>query len=575
MPKTSAVFGLPIPVLADGRPDAEQVFTEYTTRLETVLTGIIDADMNKLSVPLADSAPVDTLAPGFYQVPNTIVAGALALPDRYPGILASYAMNTGAGTQSFFSLRGGSWTRLKIGGTWKPWVKDGQPTTEALTSSSNLDTLATGFFSVSNRIVATGTKAPDNYPGIVVSYSMDAGAGIQQFFSLRGGVWARTQLGGTWGLWEKAGGASTGGTGQVAQRLHLQQRLLARKGGVIGTNNLGAVALRFDDAPAEFRTRVLPLLEELGLPFSRVTTSKSIGGTVIDPTEFTHMQEYCLRAGGEVWNHGADHLDASGAEGIKANLIGALADLRTAMPRLPIDCFSPPGGSAISYEGHMPSNTPENWATYAGELLTGHHAIVTGYYGDSLYRPLDGVLRDGQRAFSCDGQTYSQVKAIVDNCRGWKMGAVLMWHGNNAGAGGSWASWEDFEATLRYIASEREAGRILVLTVTGLAAASRASTYRDNLITISPNASSEFLQYVNSPATRQGIAGSTRELTATVTGTPGTQVITRIGAAVKTHTIPSSGSMVVRHLATIPLDQTANFAIKVEAPCTGVKCLAV
>lgn len=574
MPKTSAVFGLPIPVLADGRPDAEQVFTDYTTRLEAVLTGITGDMMNKLGTPLAGSAQVDTLAPGFYQVPNTIVAGSLALPDRYPGILGSYTMNTGAGAQIFISLRGGSWTRLKIGGTWKPWVKDGQPTTESLTSTSNLDTLPTGFFSVSNRIVANDVKAPDNYPGIMLSYSMDAGAGVQQFFSLRGGSWTRNQLGGTWGLWEKAGGAGTGGTAQVAQRLHLQQRLLARKGGVIGTNNLGAVALRFDDAPADFRTRVLPLLEELALPFTRVTTSHSIGETVIDPTEFPLMQEYCLRAGGEVWNHGRDHLDASGAEGIKANLIGALTDLRTMMPRIPIDCFSPPGGSAIAYEGHMPSNTPENWDTYAGELLTAHHAIVTGYYGDSLYRPLDGVLRDGQRAFSCDGQSYAQVKTIVDNCRGWKMGAVLMWHGNNAGAGGSWASWEDFEAALRYIAAERDAGRILVLTVTGLATANRAATYRDDLVTLRPD-SSGFLQYINSPGQRQGIAGSTRELTATVTGTPGAQVITRIGSATKTHTIPSSGTMTVRHLATIPLDQTANFAIRVEATCSNVKCVAV
>src|SRR5699024_8491979 len=99
----------------------------------------------------------------------------------------------------------------------------------------------------------------------------------------------------------------------------------------------------------------------------------------------------------------------------------------------------------------------------------------------SYYRPLDGILRDGQIHYSVDAYTLTRAKELVDRARDWRVGVVMMWHGHNLDTEGN-MSTADLEAFLDYLAAERDAGNVLVLTKSGLGVADARSDQRDNAL---------------------------------------------------------------------------------------------
>lgn len=450
-----------------------------------------------------------------------------------------------------------------------------------ITKETDLFELEAGYeYSVGNVITARDLGLPRERPGWITVQQIGTGKVLTFRSSEEGNqpslIFTRQRtIKGVIQEWEPLVSSTDAGQADGPVRRELsQQGLTARKGGRIGTNGKGVVALRFDDAPAEFRTVVLPLLRERNLPFTRVTTSTSIHDSTIPATEFPLMQEYSVKDGGEVWAHGSDHKDAAGESAIFENLVGSLQDLRTKMPRIPIDCFAPPGGAETFYDGWLMKDL-EAWAnTYAGRLLMGNYALVSGYFQNSYYRPLDGQLRDGQIHYSCDAYVASSsVTQVVDRARDWKVGVSLMWHANNIGTAGK-QSLAVFTECLDYIAAERDAGNIEVLTLSGMATADVTSSYRDDLLTV--HSGTTLNTFVLYPQLRQSALGSTRELTATVTGTAGATVTSVIGESTKSHTIPAGGTLKLRHVATIPLDAGSNnITVSINANTTNAKLLAV
>ena len=451
-----------------------------------------------------------------------------------------------------------------------------------LTAEDNTDTLDPNLYLVTNVIIARALELPWEYPCSISVSPVSTGGGVtytavtaeqppRQFL--------RSRLNnGTLSEWSEvamSSGDTSGDSSGPVRRELLVQGLTARKGGSIGTGGRGVVALRFDDAPAPFVDTVLPMLRERGLPFTRVSTSDSVATQSLEITDaiLAEMQDYCLRDGGEVWNHGRDHIDASGDAAIYDNLIGALDRLREHMPRLPIDCFAPPGGGNISYDGHMPSNTVANFAdTYAGRLLVANHALVSGYFQNTYYKPLDGTPRDGQIHYSVDAYTATRANELIDRARDWGTGVCLMWHSNNIGTDGR-MTWADFEATLDYLVEQRDAGNVVVLTKSGMACADIASDYRDDLL-FTHSGSGSFSQAIRYPQYRQNALGSTRELVATVTGEPGAVVTSTVGEFSREHTIPASGTLNLRHVTTVPMDAT-QLAVSIDATAEDVHLYAV
>lgn len=514
---------------------------------------------------LGSTSNLGGLQTGLYRVTNSTIATDLGLPAARPGILeTSNILETGARAQRFqaLGLNGGTtrvFYRDQISSTWSPWqeVQLGLTYQGVLPKDSDLNDVRTdGIYGAAAGITA---NRPVPLNGIVEV--MSVGVGVMQRYTTVNAVpevWMRRGQsdGSRWYAWVRidAGGIELddGGGGAPAHDL-IRQGIQARKGGRIGTAGRGVIALRFDDAPAEFVAKVLPLLEARGLPFTRVTTSESVNGVDLPAGTFDTMQEYSIRAGGEVWNHGRTHGEASGAE-LTPEISGALDTLRAAMPRLPIDCFAPPGGS-ISWGGYMPSNSVENYTTtIAGQMIMRLHGLVTGYYLDSYYWPIDGIMRDGQNHYSCDTYTVARATELIDRARDWKVGVVMMWHGHNLDTSGN-MSTADLETVLDYLAAERDAGNVLALTVSGMAVADKSTDFRNDIL--STHSGSDWSESLTYPQFRREIVGSTRELSATVTGTAGTTVTSKVGESTRTHTIPAGGSLDLRHPATIPTDSTS------------------
>ncbi|ASR80273.1 tail protein [Arthrobacter phage Heisenberger] len=504
--------------------------------------------------------------------PSTFPVTNLAVTDRPPiaayGNVTVVPVASNAVVQEYRTNQAIStlWTRrgLTDGTSWSAWREIDAEAAFAriykgLTpNDTNLNSLVEHgtVWGVSGSGITN--KPPTAYNGTVEVFTI--GSGVTQRYTTVGAepeVYVRrgNTDGITWFDWVRTDfGAiktSTAQTGSV-RREFLRQNLLNRKG-IIGTADRGAVAIRVDDYHADTNAKLIPIISERKVPYTQVTTSESVNGEVIPAGSFDIVQANAIKYGGEVWAHGKTHGEATTNAEIDAETIGALATLRAAMPRIPIDCFAPPGGS-VTWGGYLPGTTISSWAdTRAGQNLMANYALASGYLPDTYYRTLDGKLRDGQIHYSLDSYTLANAKARVDSARDWKCGVVLMFHAKNIGAPG-YMSLEDFTLLIDYIVAQRDAGNLLVLTVSGLGVADRSTDYRDDLLTV--HSGNPFSQSFTWPQYRAGIRGSTRELTAIVTASGGATVTSVIGESTLTHQIPSNGDWLIRHLATIPTDVT-------------------
>lgn len=533
---------------------------------------------------LSIESDIYNLHPGAYVVPNTVVAEALGLPESYPGLIIYYPATAKGGLLEWQPLISTSprYLKRKVNNLWSTsWGKSFEPPTPwlnptPLSESDNLDTLPTGARIVTNRAVASALNLPSIRPGTVETFRVVNDAANQRFSAIEDKgqgtrVFTRDSIGGVYSSWrEYAFKDEPVNLSDVVRRDMLKQGLSLRKG-KIGTGGVGVVSLRFDDAPDDFTSKILPLLVERRLPFTRVTTSDSIGGTVVPESIFPTMQDYLINYGGEVFNHGRTHINVTGDLAIENEFIGALKKLRTLMPRVPIDCFSPPGGS-VTYDGHMPSNTIANFSdTRLGRSLYANHALVTGYLNNSTYRHLDGVPRDGFQHRSCDTTPLSVMKSVTAHVANKGAGLVAMYHSNNIGATG-YVSLADFTSYLDYLVAERSAGRVMILTVTGAVHADASTAYRSDFLsthTSTGNFSETLVSHL------QGFYGATVELTAEVKGASGEKVISAIGEVYLEHTIPSTGTLYLRHPVTIPLDIPSSITVSINKPASNVHLYTV
>lgn len=510
---------------------------------------------------------LETLPAGFWGVWSADTARTYSLPIENAGLLENYQV----GSIRFQRFTSNSYNnpvtyqREKFGANaqWTQWQSISP--FNAVMTSGDLDTVTSpGSYPIANTAIA---NMPSTAYGTLEVSQPTMNRYLQRYTTFENPprVYSRTRYSGQqWSSWANTSGfGSVDASQPMTRKAMLVQELKARKGGRIGVGDKAVVCLRFDDAPQEFVDIALPLLTELRLPFSRVTTTESIGDVVIDPAVFPAMQDYCIRYGGEVWNHGRTHMGATGYDTIRAETIEPLYVLRERMPRIPIDCYAPPGMGS-TFDGHMSSDAPENWFnSIAGMELHSHHAIASGYMDSSLYRQLDGVVRDGQRHWSCDGWTLSRAKSFIKTLQDERLGACLMWHANKVSA--------DFEAILQFIAAERDAARLVVLTNTGLECADASTTYRRNLLKGVPSAAFEHVWTGYDVECLQGYRGATVELVCEITGMAGQTITTNICGVEIAHTLVE-GAQTIRQVATIPLDAT-----EIRFSCTGnvtsAKCL--
>lgn len=251
---------------------------------------------------------------------------------------------------------------------------------------------------------------------------------------------------------------------------------LFKRGRVIGTGGLPAIALRFDHHLDSFGTKVLPLLKKYRLPWGQMLNAGRVGKGD-DNWSWEKVAQECHVSGGEVWNHSWSHSDIAHHGAADREVTRGLSDLVSKLPTLHIDSWAGPGQpNLMGMEG---SESPERfYDTYPGRLVLAQHAFIRGYYL-GVYHPLNGANLIGAPHVTIDSQPYSWCDAFIRGLINAKSGATIMLHPNYLDQAG-YMTTADLEKVLANVAAKRDAGELMVLSCSGVLMADSSRSVADS-----------------------------------------------------------------------------------------------
>jgi hypothetical protein len=254
--------------------------------------------------------------------------------------------------------------------------------------------------------------------------------------------------------------ASTADAG-LANALLVQD--FTRRRPVIKTNGKPAVALRFDHGLGNFRDNVVPALKRLNLPAAQALNGGDWDRTENDGVTAAQVNTWVSEGWLEVWNHSLNHVAPPATEAaLEEQVKGGLDKLRADLPAAVIDGYAPPGSSGDTTGFDGGGSIESWWNTAPGRAILRTHAVGAGYLDGTVYRTLDGEVRQGQSHYTVDTLTLDTMKARVTGAYTGARGVALMLHPSRLDTEG-YLSSVDFVAFLEWLAAERDAGRVVVL----------------------------------------------------------------------------------------------------------------
>lgn len=399
-----------------------------------------------------------------------------------------YVHGTGATYERMSSEQGGFTTWRDMGGDFG-----------TATENYDLDTLGEGRIALTNPTHLTVLNRPSGAgPGMVLGFKSRtfsifraqmyleyAGAGGQG-----GKVWVRTSdsfttLSAWKDLTAVAGAPVSGGT--VAENAFANEQrkqwFIRRRGGFIGTGGKAAVAIRIDHGAANMRDLVLPDLTRLSLPWgmainpapARIGLPESAGVTWADYNDWARSK------GMEPWNHGHGHIQALTTAELQQQIIGGRDLLQENMPASAIEGWMVPGVGTNGYGGQSSTNEVGSFFDYeAGRLIMASHAVSSGYGGGGV-RPQVGRLVDGQSHVGLDSVTSASVIiSLIQQAQDTGGAIQLFLHPSQINLEGM-TTPAVLKEVWEFLAAERDAGRLVILSPSGLLLADPTTTRRHNL----------------------------------------------------------------------------------------------
>jgi hypothetical protein len=267
----------------------------------------------------------------------------------------------------------------------------------------------------------------------------------------------------------------------------LVDEFVARRGGVIGTGGNVAVAFRCDHHLNKFESRLLPLHQKYAIPVTIAALSQifkvEVGSNGSNNLSFPRLQTLALENGLEIANHGATHTDADTPQRLREEIVYSRSALAGALPKLPIELFIPPGVGGTEYMGFAGGKTQYSFQKYlAGRLIVQQHAVSSGYvqgHWPMTGNPLDSM---GNVHVGLDNADYARRGTeFIEAARKEGRGLCFMYHPSLVDDG----DLQAIEGFFAWCAQERDAGRLEILTTTGLMMSSFSSTSRHDLLSVS------------------------------------------------------------------------------------------
>lgn len=243
------------------------------------------------------------------------------------------------------------------------------------------------------------------------------------------------------------------------------------------------MALRFDHNMTAFQSTVLPELVARALPASQchfvneMSPQPGYTGDTSTGSSWGQVEANAIMHGVEVWSHGWSHTDASGTDALRHEFVESRAELERVMPLVEVTGLMVPGVLGTKFDGFSSAmSDPAAWTKYeAGRIIAATYASCDGH-GGILSAP--GVPL-GWQSLTIDTATSSaSAIGVLNEAADTATGAVIMVHPRTVGGSLSLSTLREI---LDHIVALRDAGRIEVLTVGGLAVADPGSTWRHDL----------------------------------------------------------------------------------------------
>ena len=184
----------------------------------------------------------------------------------------------------------------------------------------------------------------------------------------------------------------------------------------------------------------------------------------------------------EIANHGATHAMTIAPDMLEDEIVTGLAELKAQVPSQDPDSI-PWVMPSNSWDGFHSGRDADAWASRAGQLIVGHHPVVTGLHhittalAAPLTVPMTGrpVLGQGRAWMEATDLTRESRKKLVTRCYGRGTGVILSAHASWIGREGRWTT-EDVAAFFAWLRAEEDAGRIKLMHLSRWAWARTAPT---------------------------------------------------------------------------------------------------
>lgn len=516
---------------------------------------------------LLSTANLETIKPGAYAPISTIAATGMGLPTANTGTILKYEWPNSGAIQWIPSTSRGNelWQKVKSGSNWGSWGRVDNAV-QILLSSGDLDNLTDGTYTPISTSAATSLGLPSANVGPLRQVTV--GASVQQTWtpiSSDPRIYVRSRIGTSWTAWSMitpngGGGASGGG---VEREMRLAQAN-ARRGGVYGTNGVAVFALMFDHGTNNFIAKVLPLLKKYNFPCglglnSRMYESSYQFHYSDDQTSFAQIQTEALRQGITIWNHGQKHNSGGVVE-----ILGGRDELSASLPKIPIENWLHTGTYGDFESG---SDFSKYWENTIGSTIMNGHAYLTGDIQEPV-KQLSGQPKPGYDGQWVDGgqAALDILKSQIQDAQRIGGGVMMRQHPMYLDAGG-YLTTTQLDTFLGWVAAERDAGRLLVVTPDLLNLADAGISKRRNLLE-GLGGSGTLTRTVT--LSRNALAlGSVNELHATIKVTGAGTILLNASASglskSATINVPSGTWVDVRTFFTIPKDATGDLTVSIQA----------
>lgn len=326
----------------------------------------------------------------------------------------------------------------------------------AVNTALDITSAEPGSYRIGSGSMATSCGMPVASAGILTLWGGAGGMRTAEYRTFAGEVWLNERDLNGWFGWHPSD--------QLAAESNavLLQDWMRRRGGV-KTIATGAVALRFDHGLANFNAMVRPLLEARNLPYSLALCSDKWSEAENSGVTPAMVNGWVQGGLCEAWNHSATHAGAANKEAATAEIVGALATLRSQLPAAQIDGFAVPGTGGTGFAGFATGAAVTEFSeTYGGRLILDSHAVSSGYVTSTHDRVLDGNPRHGMGHWTLDTGGLEPTKSKIRTAEANLTGLQLMCHPSLIDTTGG-MTLADLTALLDYIAAERDAGKLTVV----------------------------------------------------------------------------------------------------------------